>query len=112
MQTTAFVILAVCLAVNLSSSAPAKRPIIKVKPQTHCHVHGERLKHEWVKVKYGLRYLGKDYVEARQKLFPFSHKTWGGGCVITKHSPKFKKVDYCKKCRSAEWNWKQGHASK
>ena len=118
MKTSAFTILSVCLAASLSSSAPTKTPILKPKPQTHCHVHKEKIKHDWVKIKYGLIYLEKDYREARQKLFPFSNKTWGGGCTrltyvdaktgrVVGRSPDFKKVDYCAKCRSAEWIWKK-----
>jgi hypothetical protein len=118
MKTSTFAILSACLGVGLSSSATPKTPVSVEKPQTYCHVHHEKLKHDWVKIRYGKIFLDKDYREARQKLFPFSNKTWGGGCVritavdaktgrVVRRSPDFKKVDYCTKCRSAEWLWKK-----
>lgn len=121
MKTSAFTILGVCLTVSLSSSAPRQTPILKPEPQTHCHVHKEKLKHDWVKIRYGKIFLEKDYREACQKLFPFSNKTWGGGCMrltyvnaktgrVVGRSPDFKKVDYCAKCRSAEWAWTKEQA--
>jgi hypothetical protein len=107
MKTSAFTILSVCLAAGLSSSATSKTPVSVEKAQTHCRVHQEKLKHDWVKIEYGLIHFEKGYSEARQKLFPFSNKTSLGGCLTHKHSPKFKEVDYCGKCRSAEWLWKR-----
>ena len=106
MKTLVSLALVVFLAVA-AFPASAQAPNAKNPTQTICHVHKEKLKHEWVKVNYGLFYLDENYAQARLSLFPFSNKIWFGGCVMTNHSPQFKKIDYCDKCRSAEWLWKK-----
>jgi hypothetical protein len=101
------------LAVSL---AAAEKP--KATSQPRCHVHNQVLQKDWVKILYGRIGHTKEFIEARQKLFPYSNKVAYGGCVryvakdaktgrIVKRSPDFKQVTYCSECRSAEYLWRK-----
>lgn len=85
-----------------------------------CALHHQALKTDWVKIQYGLVYLTDGYRQAQLKKFPNSNKVAYGGCEINVakdaktgrmvwHSPQFEKVNYCAKCRSAEFLWYKAH---
>lgn len=91
-------------------------------PEKRCPVHGKVMAIEVVSAQYGLpmgHTVGEGspeeqrkqaereaYGDAREKLFPQTHRYVSGGCIV--HEPKAE-VYYCRSCRVAEEAWLVSH---
>jgi hypothetical protein len=55
---------------------------------------------------YGLWSPGREYDDARERLFPNSHLQAPQGCFYSADFPKRVPVMFCPQCRAAELEWK------
>ena len=85
------------------SQAP---PPPEVEPAT-CHLHGDELQIEIVRIAYGYpAFLSdKEYGRAWQEQFPNANSTLVGGCVVYGTSPREAPTLYCESCRRAKAAW-------
>jgi TonB family protein len=70
-----------------------------------CKVHRETMSEDTVPIVYGLTDSESAAFKARERLFPNANLSVSGGCVV--ESPRFAKVLYCPKCRSAAVDWQK-----
>jgi hypothetical protein len=114
----ALTVLPSALAINISAQAAPETSsyIAEGKAgKARCKVHKTVLQGQRLEIIYGLVRFKEGYYEAEKKLFPNSHLSVLGGCVIETRvdangkevmvSPKYADVLYCPKCREAEKRW-------
>lgn len=71
----------------------------------HCHVHGDDLEQELVRVVYGTRKLTGAYIEAMESIFPYANEVYFGPCW--KEPPNHREVFFCNGCREGKKRWQE-----
>lgn len=69
----------------------------------HCHVHGDDLQQERVKVVYGTRKMTGAYIEALESVFPYANEVYFGPCW--QEPPSHQEVFFCEACREEKKRW-------
>jgi len=72
---------------------------------TRCPLHGEQLREDRVKIRYGLP--SARAIEGRKR-FPFAKMTVVEGCIMFGNEPTHAWVLYCEQCRSEWYIWEKG----
>lgn len=64
-----------------------------------CPAHGTRLRHGKARLVYGLHRYPGWYWWLKERFFPYSRLTSGGGCMCRDHAPNSTRVLFCPRCR-------------